>query len=660
MFAVIIILKHELKAHSNKDVCSMAKYRTLDYEIPEAMQKSWQRIVNLLAYIVDVPAALIMRIQPEHIEVFSSSQSSLNPYHHGDSESLGHGLYCETVIEDNKELLVPNALNDKEWDHNPDIKLGMIAYCGLPLLWPNGEVFGTICMLDDKENNFGQTYRELLAGFQTSIEAQLSVVYQHQKLLRLNEQLKERVDKRTTNLAQLSFSLNQEIDRRKAAEQQAHYQKHHDHGTGFLNRCALEQHLQGMLDEWRLGDSSLVVIHIGFTNARSIQTKYGFALLDDLLKIYRNQIGVIESVDSITGRPSSHDLVIAIRADDVTDILDNLLNRIINAGQRGFKVGESEAHLHAFIGLAVADSTTESAQQLLRHANQAMVLSKDSGQQYAYFSATHADALLHHNQIESYLLQAVRNDDLTLYFQPKVCPQTHKWIGAEALLRWSHPVLGDISNEALIHMAEQNGLIFEVGAFVLRSAIEKAKEWSAIVEHFRVAVNVSAIQLKNPLFAEQVQELLIAYQLPAQYLELEVTESGLISDEAVARATLERLHELGVTLSLDDFGTGYASFSYLKKYPFDAIKIDKSFVQHIDKSEEDKEIIRSIIHVAKKLDLEVVMEGIESDLQEDFLIREGCDIGQGFLYGKPMPGSEFVQGLYSQNFLGTPRFAYHT
>jgi len=117
----------------------------------------------------------------------------------------------------------------------------------------------------------------------------------------------------------------------------------------------------------------------------------------------------------------------------------------------------------------------------------------------------------------------------------------------------------------------------------------------------------------------------------------------------VARATLERLHELGVTLSLDDFGTGYY-----------AIKIDKSFVQHIDKSEEDKEIIRSIIHVAKKLDLEVVMEGIESDLQEDFLIREGCDIGQGFLYGKPMPGSEFVQGLYSQNFLGTPRFAYHT
>ncbi|HAS6347038.1 TPA: EAL domain-containing protein [Vibrio vulnificus] len=637
----------------------MAKYRTLDYQIPEAMQESWQRIVNLLAQIADVPSALVMRLTTEHIEVFSSSQSASSPYHQGDREILGHGLYCETVIAENVELLVPNALIDPVWDHNPDIKLGMISYCGLPLRWPNGEVFGTICMLDDKENHFSHTYRELLAGFQTSIEAQLAVVYQHQKLLRLNEQLRVRVDKRTTNLARLSFSLNQEIDRRKAAEQQAHYQKHHDHGTGFLNRSALEEHLQGLLDTRQADSTSLVVIHIGFTNARSIQTKYGFALLDDLLKIYRNQIGVIEDADSITGRPSSHDLVIAIQAENITEILDSLLNRIINAGKRGFKVGDSEAHLHAFIGVSVADVHTESAQQLLRHANQAMVLCKDSGQQYAYFSATHADALLHHNQIESYLLQAVRNDDLTLYFQPKVCPQSHKWIGAEALLRWSHPVLGDISNEALIHMAEQNGLIFEVGAFVLRSAIEKAKEWSEIVEHFRVAVNVSAIQLKNPLFADQVQELLVAYQLPARYLELEVTESSLISDEVIARTTLERLHDLGVTLSLDDFGTGYSSFSYLKKYPFDAIKIDKSFVQHIDNSEEDKEIIRSIIHVAKKLDLEVVMEGIESDLQEAFLIREGCDIGQGFLYGKPMPCSEFLQGLYNQNFLGSSRIAYH-
>ncbi|MDG2932534.1 EAL domain-containing protein, partial [Vibrio parahaemolyticus] len=257
-----------------------------------------------------------------------------------------------------------------------------------------------------------------------------------------------------------------------------------------------------------------------------------------------------------------------------------------------------------------------------------------------------------HNELESYLLQAVRNDDLVLYFQPQVDSKTRKWIGAEALLRWRHPILGDVSNEALIHMAEQNGLIFEVGSFVLRTAIDKAKQWSELIDNFKIAVNVSPIQLQNVNFAEQVQHLLDTFHLPAHFLELEVTESALIADEIVARTTLNKLHKLGVTLSLDDFGTGYASFSYLKKYPFDAIKIDKSFVQQMEKSDDDREIICSIIHIAKKLELQVVIEGIESHQQEQFLIGEGCDIGQGFLYGKPMPCNEFEQSLFNQRLSG--------
>ena len=199
-------------------------------------------------------------------------------------------------------------------------------------------------------------------------------------------------------------------------------------------------------------------------------------------------------------------------------------------------------------------------------------------------------------------------------------------------------------------MAEQNGLIFEVGNFVLRAAIEKASQWVKLVDNFKMAINVSAVQLKNVQFAEQIRELLTTYQLPAQYLELEVTESCLIADEVVASNTLRVLHELGVTLSLDDFGTGYASFSYLKKFPFDCIKIDKSFVQQLENSDEDKEIVRSIIHVAKKLKLKVILEGIENQNQEDFIISEGCDFGQGYFYGRPMPCDEFEIGLLNQNY----------
>ncbi|NVC49711.1 bifunctional diguanylate cyclase/phosphodiesterase [Vibrio diabolicus] len=629
----------------------MGRLQTLDYEIPESMQKSWQEIVNLLAQITHVPTTLIMRIHPDRIEVNTSSETQGNPYRTGDAELLGNGLYCEHVIEHKSELMVPNALEDEEWCNNPDIKLGMISYCGLPLFWPNGETFGTICMLDSKKNEYSDTYRQLLGTFKDSIEAQLSVVYQQHKLQRLNNELKNRVENRTTDLAQLSYSLTKEIDRRKAAEKQVSYQKTHDQGTGFLNRAALESVVGETLGTLDHSQQSLLVINIGFSNARSIQTRYGFEAFDEILKEFRYRLGKRESSYFVTGRPSSNDLVLLIWGNDIDMKLRKLLDDITNIGLGSFYIKDTEVHLNSYIGVVQAHQTSN-AKQLLQNACYAMLLCKESGEAYSYFCESHSNELNNHNQLESYLLQAVRNDDLMLYFQPKVHPHTHKWIGAEALLRWRHPILGDVSNEALIHMAEQNGLIFEVGSFVLCTAIDKAKQWSELIDNFKIAVNVSPIQLQNVNFAEQVQHLLESFHLPAHFLELEVTESALIADEIVARTTLNKLHELGVTLSLDDFGTGYASFSYLKKYPFDAIKIDKSFVQQMEKSDDDRAIICSIIHIAKKLDLQVVIEGIESPQQEQFLIGEGCDIGQGFLYGKPMPCNEFEQSLFNQRLSG--------
>ncbi|WP_322804632.1 EAL domain-containing protein [Vibrio alfacsensis] len=629
----------------------MAAFQTLDYEIPASMQKNWQNIVNLIAQIAGVPTSLIMRVHQNYIEVSTSSETNNNPYHVGDKEALGHGLYCEHVIENKRELIVANALPDKVWCNNPDIKYGMISYCGLPLFWPNGETFGTICMLDSKENRYTDTYRQLLNTFKDAIEAQLAVVYQQHKLLRLNSELKNRVETRTTDLAQLSYSLDKEIDRRKAAERQVSYQKTHDQGTGFLNRAALEEVLDETLGSFDHNAETLVVIDVGFTNARSIQTKYGFEAFDQVLKEFRFRLGHNESSYFVTGRPSSNDLVILMWGEELELKVQHLVDDISHVSLGNFPIDNTEVHLHSYIGIVQAKQGNH-AKQLLQNACHAMLLCKESGETSCVFSENHIHDLHHHNQLESYLLQAVRNDDLMLYFQPKVLPHTHKWIGAEALLRWRHPVLGDISNEALIHMAEQNGLIFEVGSFVLRTAIDKAKQWSEIIDNFRIAVNVSPIQLQNVNFAEQIEHLLDSFHLPAKFLELEVTESALIADEVVARNTLNKLHDLGVTLSLDDFGTGYASFSYLKKYPFDAIKIDKSFVHQMENSDDDRAIICSIIHIAKKLDLQVVIEGIESTQQEQFLIGEGCDIGQGFLYGKPMSSNEFEQSLYSQNLLG--------
>jgi EAL domain-containing protein (putative c-di-GMP-specific phosphodiesterase class I) len=234
-----------------------------------------------------------------------------------------------------------------------------------------------------------------------------------------------------------------------------------------------------------------------------------------------------------------------------------------------------------------------------------------------------------------------------------VSPINGEWTGAEALLRWDHPKLGQVSSELLIKMLEDNGLIFEVGNYVLRSAIEQASEWHKHSPHFKMAVNVSSVQLKNPQFAEQVQQLLSVYSLPSIALELELTESTIIADEYLASKTLNTLHDMGVGLALDDFGTGYASFNYLKKYPFDTIKIDKSFLSQWNDPGEGLAIVRSIISIAKKLKLAVVMEGIENEAQQKLILEEGADLGQGFYYGKPMPKTEFEQHLIEQTQLPT-------
>ncbi|WP_017632616.1 GGDEF and EAL domain-containing protein [Vibrio sp. 624788] len=621
------------------------------------MEHGWQNIVDLLAQITQVPAALIMRVHANYIEVFSTSRSENNPYNKGDSEMLGNGLYCETVMETQRQLLVPNALAEPKWENNPDAKLGLVSYCGIPLLWPNGELFGTICILDSKENHYTPTYIKLLESFRTSIESQLKTLFQHAKLTQMNRDLKNRVYNRTKDLASLNYSLNQEIDKRKAAEQKINFQKNHDLGTGFLNRTAFESRLNHKLTaQRRLTEGSFAVIHIGFTNSRRIQARYGYSALDQVLVEYRQRIDSITDIEVLTARPTSVDLVLAFSVKDLHHRLEELSQTLVQVGHSEFDIESDKVHLHAYIGIAITDSQDD-AESILQKSSEAMLACKDSGQKYAYYSQSHTEEQSHINKIEGYLLQAVRNDDLMLYFQPKVSPVTHRWVGAEALLRWRHPVLGDISNETLIHMAEQNGLIFEVGSFVLRNAIEKAKEWSEYVEDFKMAVNVSAVQLKNAHFAEQVIHLLETYHLDPRFLELEVTESGLIADEVVAKNTLESLHDIGVTLSLDDFGTGYASFSYLKKFPFDTIKIDKSFIDQMLNSDGDSEIVRSIVQIAKKLDLNVTIEGIESEAQEKFIIDEGCDVGQGYLYGRPMPSQEFEHSLINQNYLGTTRYA---
>ncbi|MFB9136877.1 bifunctional diguanylate cyclase/phosphodiesterase [Vibrio olivae] len=626
----------------------MPKVNVNQINIPIEVVCGWQTIANLLTELVSVPAAMIVRAHKQHLEIFCCSDGSPREFQVGDTHNLGTGLYCEHVISQRTTLKIANARDDLYWRQTPLEQEGYIAYLGIPIRWPTGDIFGTLCLLDTSPNNFDTTFQNLMESFRDAIESQMTTLYQKEQLTAVNQELSNRVQTRTKDLVELNYSLNQEIGKRIAAEEKVRYQNHHDSGTGFLNRPGLEQSLQSFLDH-KKPECAILVFYIGFANGATLQSKHGYVAWEQILIHFRQRLNNLSHLDFITARPASNDLVIAVTVatNQLNSLTEEVCRHVINVSQSEFELEGQRIHLHAYIGITTSEMS-DNPMQMLKQAQEAMRSCKDLGHKFNHHSQALADFQQELNHLESYLLKALRNEDLLLYFQPKVSPTTKQWIGAEALLRWRHPVLGDFSNESLIHIAERNGLIFEVGTFVLHSAFKKSAPWINSRPNFKISVNVSAVQLRNPQFAEHVESILKQHQFPAKNLELEITESSLIADEHAAHSTLTALHTLGVTLSLDDFGTGYATFNYLKKYPFDALKIDKSFIQHLDSSDNDREIVHSIIYVAKKLNLAVTVEGIESAFHENFIIQEGCEYGQGFYYGKPMTAEQFEYSLLNQ------------
>ncbi len=333
------------------------------------------------------------------------------------------------------------------------------------------------------------------------------------------------------------------------------YQKNHDSATNMLNRQGLENALEASFNSRAIidGNAYLSVIFIQITNGERIQARIGCDGFDTLLSLLEQKISKNTPHIHYYARISTTELALTTIVPSFDEhFLPNLCRQLSEVARQGMFYRDQEVHLHVFMGVANSYHTDNST-DLINNAFHAAVSCKESGATVSTFTQADQDEQKEFNQLEHYLLQAVRNDDLILYFQPKIDLKNDKWIGAEVLLRWKHPVLGDISNEALIHMAEQNGLIVEVGYFVLRSAIDKASEWIEIAPDFTLSVNVSAKQICSARFADRVLEILENNELPSTNLELELTESCLVSNFEVAYQNIVRLKGHGVRFALDDF-----------------------------------------------------------------------------------------------------------
>jgi predicted signal transduction protein with EAL and GGDEF domain len=359
--------------------------------------------------------------------------------------------------------------------------------------------------------------------------------------------------------------------------------------------------------------------------------------------------------DDTVGRQGGDEFVVVLSDLGREDEAALVAEKILGALAAPLYLQGRELFISASVGVAIYPRDGQDTETLIKAADTALFRAKDQGRNtYCFFTAEMNANVLARLELERDLRHALERNELVLHYQPQYSLADGRIIGAEALVRWRHPERGLVSPAKFIPIAEETGLIEEIGAWVLHTACTQMQSWrNAGSDVPRVAINLSARQFHRRQLAEQVASILGQTGLPPDYLELELTESMLMHDAESAADILGDLKRLGVSLAVDDFGTGYSSLAYLKRFPIDRLKIDRSFVCSLPEDQEDAALVRAIVSLAGSLALEVIAEGVETVEQRDFLRARGCDLAQGYLFAAPMAAEDLI-GLLSRNTSGRP------
>jgi diguanylate cyclase (GGDEF)-like protein/PAS domain S-box-containing protein len=462
----------------------------------------------------------------------------------------------------------------------------------------------------------------------------------------------------------------QEITEREEAESQIRTLAYFDALTGLPNRERFkEQAEQAMTAAQRVG-TKMALIYVDLDNFKRINDTLGHTAGDMVLKGVAKALtnivrgtDIVAKVDAETGVSSS---LARLGGDEFTIMLTGLsrsesaarvAKRIMQALSRPLKIGDREYVVTGSMGIAIYPDDGEDVNVLLRNADIAMYTAKEEGRNvYRFFSEEMNARMAERLAIESDLRMALERDELLLHYQPQVESLTGNVVAFEALVRWDHPTRGLVPPFEFIGIAEETGLIIPLGEWVLRAACEQAMKWHhAGYSELRVSVNVASQQLTQSDLVATVHNALETTGMDGRYLELELTESSLMSDVETTIQTLRNLKETGLSLSVDDFGTGYSSMNYLKRFPLDSLKIDRSFVRDLNVDPNDAAIARAVIALAKALDLSTIAEGVEEEEQLAFLRALGCDLIQGYYFGRPMPTDGIIEFLEGQAWLDENR-----
>lgn len=421
----------------------------------------------------------------------------------------------------------------------------------------------------------------------------------------------------------------------------------HDTLTGLPNRLLLSDRLDQAIAMAQRNSEILAVLFMDLDGFKHINDSLGHSTGDKLLQSVAKQLQRCVRAPDTVSRQGGDEFLVLLQDIEHAEDAAIAANRILKSLVETHSIDGHELHITASIGVSIYPDDGIDSETLIKNADTAMYQAKAQGRHnYKFFKAEMNARAVNRQSVEQDLRCALKRHEFALHYQPKIDFSTGEITGAEALLRWKHPKRGLIPPEQFIPIAEESGLILPIGAWVLRQACLQAKAWGdAGLPMIDVSVNVSAIQLRNEEFIEDLSAILDETGLAAQRLELEVTESSLMRNSELVAPILRLLRELGVRISVDDFGTGYSSLSYLQQFALDAIKIDQSFIRRITSFPADSTVLSAIISLGQSLKLRVIAEGVETAEEHAFLRGQDCDEAQGFYFSMPLPAVQFAKLL---------------
>jgi diguanylate cyclase (GGDEF)-like protein len=449
-----------------------------------------------------------------------------------------------------------------------------------------------------------------------------------------------------------TYGVARDVTDRKRAEAMVEYQAYHDLLTGLPNRVLFSDRVSTSITHAKRNNKMLAVMFIDLDRFKYVNDTQGHIIGDELLRVVAKRIkSVLRETDTVARIGGDEFLVllpvIANRSD-----AEKVAGKILDQIRKPISINQNEFNITASIGVSIFPEHGKSLEALAKNADIAMYSVKGKGKDnYHFFTDGMNVAISERISLINDLRKSISNNELAVFYQPQINIRDKSIYGLEALTRWMHPEKGMLTPTEFMMFAEEDGIITDLGMWLIRAVCRDMQDWEQAGLHCpRVAINMSASQFEHPDIVPMFTEVLREYGISGDRLEIEITETALLSDINQASRKCRELAATGVRFTIDDFGTGYSSLNYLHRLPVDALKIDRSFLTNLSQDQHECAIIPAIMAIADKMELDVISEGVEAEWQYSYLRSLGCNVMQGFYFSKPVPKENISQMLQGEEF----------